>query len=229
MAPISSSKSSPPASLAEIPPRSPKIQKIVDLAEREWRYFGEQIVLIENDRESIPQIGVWEDDEERHAMRINWYWRAAGESELSGKDCNQPWSAVFLSWIMRQAGVAADRFPPAIAHWMYVSRFLAEAENPATAFLPHTLRDYPPKPGDLICASREHPPTMLHLQLPRPEWVEHTRMHCDLVVARKGRVLETIGGNVRNSVSKTIQRLDAKGYLHPARPRPWLLVLENRL
>lgn len=215
--------------LGETHPLSPQIQKIITLAEREWRFFGEQRVLIDGDVESIPRVGIWEDDEEQHTMRINWYWRTVEESEISGKDCQQPWSAVFLSWIMKSAGVAEARFPPAIAHWMYVSRFLAEAGHPEAGFLPHTLREYAPQPGDLICASRENPPATPYLKIPQPEWVEHTRMHCDLVVVRNGRILEAIGGNVRNSVSRTVLSLDAKGLLSPSRPRPWFLILENRL
>ena len=51
-------------------------------------------------------------------------------------------------------------------------------------------------------------------------------MHCDLVVFNDGRTLESIGGNVRNSVSKTVRQLGSDGML--LRDRPWVLVVEDR-
>jgi hypothetical protein len=53
--------------------------------------------------------------------------------------------------------------------------------------------------------------------------------HCDLVVGASARSLEVIGGNVRNSVSKTTLELNNKGRLLPSAKRPWFVVVENRL
>jgi hypothetical protein len=52
---------------------------------------------------------------------------------------------------------------------------------------------------------------------------------CDIVVETKGQTLQAIGGNVRNSVSKTILTLSAEGYLQITSHRPWFLIIENRL
>jgi len=41
--------------------------------------------------------------------------------------------------------------------------------------------------------------------------------------------LQAIGGNVRNSVSKTILTLSPDGYVQFTRSRPWVLIIENRL
>ena len=41
-------------------------------------------------------------------------------------------------------------------------------------------------------------------------------MHCDLVVFNDGQTLESIGGNVRNSISKTVRQLGPDGMLHGA-------------
>ena len=53
--------------------------------------------------------------------------------------------------------------------------------------------------------------------------------HCDLVVGKPDQTLEAIGGNVRNSVSKSVLELDAEGRLQSTPRRPWFLVLQNRL
>jgi len=62
-----------------------------------------------------------------------------------------------------------------------------------------------------------------------PWLLQNARAHCDLVVKSDGRVLEAIGGNVRNSVSKSILELDSEGRLQPVERRSWFIVLENRL
>jgi hypothetical protein len=54
-------------------------------------------------------------------------------------------------------------------------------------------------------------------------------MHCDIVVETNGQTVHTIGGNVRNSVSKTILTLSPDGYVQFTRSRPWVLIVENRL
>mgnify|MGYP001768040970 CR=1 FL=1 len=40
---------------------------------------------------------------------------------------------------------------------------------------------------------------------------------------------QIVGGNVRNSVSRSTLELDAQGRLQAVPRRPWFLILENRL
>jgi len=213
-------------SLASLPVNSRKY-KIVKAAKDEWIYFGQQKVVINGDEESIPHVGIWEDDDADHSDRINEYWSAVGEYWLSGDDCNQPWSAAFISWIMQEAGVPETQFPPAIAHQSYLNHFLANADLPGVPLIPHTIQEYKPKPGDLICANRgEDVPTEAIEELPDSL---KARLHCDIVVETTGQTLQAIGGNVRNSVSKTILTLSPEGYLQFTSARPWCLIIENRL
>jgi uncharacterized protein DUF2272 len=208
---------------------SPIKRAILSLAEREWRYFGRQNVVFDGDEESIPHVGMWEDDEEAYVFRVNEYWRAVGKPELNGNHCHEPWSAAFISWVMQEAGVPDYQFSGGEAHWRYLAQIAADAGNPYVSFVPRSVDEYSPQPGDLICATREHSlPPMIGSQL-RPELLPYAKLHCDIVVERNGDTLTAIGGNVRNSVSKSLLKLDRKGLLQPVRQRPWFLVLENRL
>lgn len=123
---------------------SPIKRNILFLARREWDYFGRQTVVFDGDEESIPHVGKWEDDEEPYVYRVNWYWRAVGKPHLNGKDCSEPWSAAFISWIMKEAGVPEEQFMPADAHWHYLTRIMAEAGAPGSAFVPHSIDSYSP-------------------------------------------------------------------------------------
>jgi len=204
-------------------------QAMIRRAIQEWQYFENQVVVLQGDHESIPRVGAWEDDAS-HARRVNYYWRAVGRPNLDGMDCQQPWSAAFLSWIMRDLGVPEHQFPPASAHWIYLTHFIERASDPGRYFVPRRIQDYSPEPGDLICAGRGPAPI-------RPTGGDDTSLaqlqgrptHCDLVVEKGNQQLQVIGGNVRNSVSKTILELDARGRLQPVQRRPWFLIIENRL
>jgi hypothetical protein len=210
-------------------PVSPLKRKILALARSEWVYFGQQNVVYQEAGESIPHVGFWEDDDVAHIYRVNRYWQAVGMPWITGKDCQQPWSAAFISWVMSTAGVPEEQFPPASAHWVYLTQIISKSDRPYRSFVPRVIKEYKPQPGDLICASRGflaipliHDPTQVGL-------LKNAKIHCDIVLERKGQTLEAIGGNVRNSVSKSILTLDQDGYLQPTPSRPWFLVIENRL
>ncbi|HYE34192.1 DUF2272 domain-containing protein [Methylocaldum sp.] len=209
----------------ELPPIK---TRILALATSEWLYFGQQSVIYDGDKESIPQVGFWE-DESPYVQRINQYWRAVGMPDRTGRNCEQPWSAAFVSWVMSTAGVPKDRFPPSEAHWIYLSRIIRSADMPKASFVPRAIKNYKPRPGDLVCASRGSSIIAPPAESSFLEIIENTKLHCDIVVEKHGRTLETIGGNVRNSVSKNILKLDKNGHLQPIARRPWFLVIENRL
>lgn len=210
-------------------PVSPFKTKILAIARAEWVYFGQQNVVYQEAGESIPHVGFWEDDDVAHSYRVNRYWQAVSRPGITGRDCQQPWSAAFISWVMSAAGVPEEQFPPASAHWVYLTKIISKSARLYRSFVPRAIKEYKPQPGDLICASRGFltlpfipDPTQMVL-------LENTKIHCDIVLERKGQTLEAIGGNVRNSVSKSILTLDQDGYLQPTPGRAWFLVIENRL
>lgn len=203
-------------------------QAMIKRALREWEHFNRQVVVLKGVEESIPHVGAWEDDD-THASRVNLYWRAVGKPRLDGMDCRQAWSAAFLSWVMRNAGVPSTQFRPADAHWIYLSAMVQDAVYPGRYFVPRRVRDYSPNPGDLICAWRGRTPIRSRDGYVSAGMLRGAVTHCDLVVKKDGRTLEVIGGNVRNSVSKSILELDSAGHLQSVPRRPWFLIMQNRL
>jgi hypothetical protein len=212
------------------PTPNPALKRaIITRAEQEWAYFGRQEVVFKGAVESIPLVGDWEDDGPSQSRRVNAYWRSVGEPGLTGMDCKQPWSAAFISWIMRSAGVPTYQFRPSIAHWTYLADAIESAGLPGRYFVPRRLQDYSPEPGDLICAYRQPSRVVMTDGYVRAGTLTGLRAHCDLVTAKHGRTLEAIGGNVRNSVSRVRLELDGRGRLQPIPRRPWFLILQNRL
>jgi hypothetical protein len=152
--------------------------------------------------------------------------------DLSRPWVEPPWSAAFISFVMRTAGVDRREFPPSAAHATYIDALIADAEAfPALApFLPHAPDAYAPQPGDLVCADRSPRP----LRHWRDRAGDHGRfrpMHCDIVVGAALGVVEAIGGNVRDAVTLIRFPTDARGILlpRPSGAPAWFAVFENRL
>jgi Uncharacterized protein conserved in bacteria (DUF2272) len=196
---------------SQIPPYAKKPyepfsrEAAVQIAYREWRAFGQHMVLSSDQPESL-------DSEERDEglwQRVGDYWwqgldygepdsRWTGKHDQNGvefprgEDGNFAWSAAFIDYVMRMAG-AGSRFPYSSSHSDYIN---AAHTNPNLVITALPLTQYAPQRGDLICMWRAgHQVT--YQELP----AGHFPGHCDIVVAQHPGSLDVIGGNVDNAVS----------------------------
>ncbi len=201
-------------------PESEVKATILALTRGEWEVFGKQRVYWEDGVQVIKPVGLWEDDR-LGSERIAAYWRVLDpDSELTGRDCDDPWSAAFISWVMIRSGVDRRQFTRSAAHRDYLKTVIAHEDDPAFKLRPRSPADYAPRPGDIICRGRgRHRDLAEYRSLPAD-----AELHCDLVVANASGKLESIGGNVRQSVSLSEREVDAEGKLGG----PWFVVIENR-
>lgn len=200
------------------PPSSSARTSMVLLAVGEWGRFGRQVITYSNDAAPrTEQLGI----KEREApQRIADYWATVGKT-LSGLD-DVPWSAAFISWDIASAGVPRDLFCPDSRHTIYIERIVERMKKPGAVFVAHPPDGYAPKAGDLVCASRDGSGTTL-------QNLNRGAGHCDIVVdVRPGQAF-AIGGNVGDSVTRSVFPLDANGFLSPLSGRPFFTVIENRL
>lgn len=192
---------------------------MVLLAVQEWARYGRQtIVYPAAGPARTEQLGVKERDAPE---RINAYWQSVGKPDLSGLD-DVPWSAAFISWDIESAGVPRGQFCPDARHTIYVERMVDRARQPGAAFVPLPLNERAPQVGDLICASRDKGNTTL-------ENLDRGPGHCDIVVEVRPGEVHAIGGNVDDSVTRSVFPLDASGFLSPISARRFFTVVENRL
>lgn len=231
---------------------APSIKRAtIDIAVREWRIFGSAVVRYDEipaRLERPPRPGA-APPEVRLCDRIRErYWdRGLGKKDMSEEraggppyQCGTAWSAAFVSAVLREAGVAQADFEFNEAHAVYVKaivkrqRAAAARRDPPPPFVPHDVRDYAPRPGDLICAVRPaNGARSLTVYFDHRAWDEASPPfgHCDIVVRvdRSIRRLGAIGGNVRDTVARSIVALDAEGRVIPTLERPWFVAIENRL
>jgi hypothetical protein len=201
-------------------PESEVKATILALARGEWEAFGKQRVYWEDGVEVIKPVGLWEDDR-LGSKRVAEYWRVLDpDSKRTGFDCADPWSAAFVSWVMIRSGVDPEQFTRSAAHRDYLRTIVAHADDPDFKFRPRSPQDYAPKPGDIICRGRGSTRDIADFHaLPAD-----AALHCDIVLSNEGGKLESVGGNVRQSVSLSEREVDATGKLGP----PWFVVIENR-
>ncbi|MGD9880298.1 MAG: DUF2272 domain-containing protein [Reyranella sp.] len=201
------------------PPTASAKVSMVLLAVGEWARYGRQVVVYSSDAPPrTVQLGVMEKDAPE---RIQQYWASTGHPERSGVD-EIPWSAAFVSWDIQSAGVRRDIFCPDARHTIYVERLVLRAGQPGAALIPRRPDERAPQVGDLICASRAGSGTTLGN-------LNRGAGHCDIVVEVLQGAVAAIGGNVGDSVSRSVFPLDANGFLSPISGRPVFTVIENRL
>jgi hypothetical protein len=230
------------AACAAPPPPEPPLsyppaarERMLRIATAEWEEWGRQTAEAPAARES----------DSANFPRVLAYWRAVpdgagaiarnrarfrqGDPDLWREPA---WSAAFISFVLRTAGVDAREFPPSAAHAFYLDALVADAARfPATApFLPHDPGARAPRVGDLVCADRSAAP----LGSWRDRAADGGRfrpMHCDIVLRVASGMVEAVGGNVRDAVTLSRFATDANGLLLPRPPGDpqWFAVLQNRL
>ncbi|EJN02854.1 DUF2272 domain-containing protein [Herbaspirillum sp. YR522] len=219
----------PPVTMTAVPPvaistAAPTRAALVAAARAEWDFFGNQQIDMRHEPFSSPRLGLLEDEGEA-VSRVGQYWHAVGRN-LSGADCDQPWSAAFISWLMVSTNVAPQDFAPSETHFNYLSFLRARQARPAPQFVLRPAASEPLGEGDLVCAPRgDNAATTLEDIRPG------LAGHCDLVVevhADEGWA-GVIGGNVFNSVSESLIAVDPQGRALPFAQRPWLVVVKNLL
>lgn len=173
-------------------------------------------------------------------QRVWRYWRAAPafyERHLARLDAlapealqrttmiDQPWSAAFISWLMREASVTEAQFAFSASHHDYVRAALAASEaeqrGEASAYgwRACNLAQTPPRLGDLLCFARDGDAGLTHFEALRAAVARGpVPMHCELVVAHDGGQIQAMGGNVLDTVVLRTLALqqDGSGLLWPA-------------
>jgi hypothetical protein len=139
---------------------------------------------------------------------------------------DHPWSAAFISFLMKKSKFSKDEFDFSDSHVDYVDKAVlsssAEAYGQLTeyAYRACDAATTKPRQGDILCYTREsaaaiddHAKLLAHLQMRRSVGsAAPVPMHCELVTSsdENGNAkIETIGGNVFQSVTLRRMTLNA--------------------
>lgn len=195
-------------------------ENLIKVCLKEWEFFGRSAIGVNG----TSTAGLREYDDGGW-QRVGDYWRAlgGGHANLTGKDRGVPWSAAFISWVMREAG-AGSGFPYSEGHATYINQAIRNASLADAPIIGHKLSSYAPKVGDLIGYWRGDKA----ITFDNARQVGWYPSHTDIVVAVANGVLFSIGGNVMHSVTKRASRINANGMLIDKREN-WFVAIENNI
>jgi hypothetical protein len=207
-------------------------ERVAQNAIREWQNFHNPPIVVKSkaDTDKLSKNPLEYDQ----CKIVNRYWGSVTKLP-NGGFCSKtkafweerPWSAAFISYIMRKSG-AENKFKYSVRHATYIIDAVKNRDNPNASFRGYPIDRIRPAVGDLICAPRGENKDLPYSQiLAKGDF----KSHCDIVVAKNGNQLEVIGGNVGDSVAKTIVSLDAEGHIKVTKPnfRPWFVIIKNNL
>ncbi|WP_366555286.1 DUF2272 domain-containing protein [Aquibaculum sediminis] len=221
----------PPLDAPPVPYPESLRERLVEQAEREWRAFGGGITDLRGPEREELRPALSEDDP-RVFHLVQGYWNAVREerdtwpayiksqrARYREADAEVwrplPWSAAFISYLMRSTGVDRSDFYWSAAHSYYLDHAIRMQQRwgGRALYTPMDLETHRPEPGDLLCADRSRPADARLQRVAQrvDELGEFRGMHCDLVVARHSRRLALIGGNLGNAVRMIYLPLDAEG------------------
>jgi hypothetical protein len=151
------------------------------------------------------------------AGQIKAYWTELG---LAFPNVAQPWSAVFVSWCVKQAGATAAQFMFSPQHSQFVNAAIANAKANDKAgtgvFMGRDVALYAPKMGDILQNNRGHGAYTFQYAATHRSYPSHSAIVMEVGVDSKGNYLRTIGGNESDSVGMKEVRLDANGLVKNA-------------
>jgi hypothetical protein len=196
------------------------IHSILWTALEEWSFFGGQIQYRGYQRRGHREA------EAGYYQQVGTYWRFGTNQALDGRNTDVPWSATFISYVMRKAGVSVHDFHPATAHSHYIHDAILHRINGSSEnkFVGWRLSEYRPKEGDLVCFTRGDS----HMTYDRAARLDAYKSHTDIVVYVAQSEIGVIGGNVSDSVTLKVLRVGGAGFLDQS-AGPLFAVIENRL
>ena len=173
----------------------------------EWGFFGHQTY---DETGHCVQLG-HKEGEEGYYQRVGEYWvDGTGTHGVDGRDHNMPWSAAFVSWVMKTAG-AENRFRYSTMHSVYIYQAIRDRQNgrDEAGFWAWRLNELRTSLGDVVCWARQ----------PGIDYDSQAdgnyKGHCDIIVDLADGVVFVIGGNVGDSVTKRPLKLTSNGFLPP--------------
>ncbi len=151
--------------------------------------------------------GAGEEFKQPFASYVGEMWKSIGLN-YDGTDRDKFWSAAFISFVVRNAG-GYDGFLFSAQHSKYVNQAIQKRlNNEDHPFWGFRISEHKVQPGDMVCRWRTN-----QISFDFASSNDDYPSHCDIVVAVEKDFVFTLGGNVKQSVSRTDYKIDARGFL----------------
>ena len=138
-----------------------------------------------------------------------------------------PWSAVFVSWCVKQAGATAAEFAFSAAHSVFVHAAIRNARAATGVFRALPIDERAPGVGDIIHANRNGQTLDYAFARTHTKYLSHSAIVVEVGTDSIGRFALTIGGNESDSIRQTIVRLTPDGLVRQRATNPFISVIQT--
>lgn len=157
--------------------------------------------------------------------QIKKYWT---DLRLGFESCVAvPWSAVFVSWCVKQAGATSAEFKFAAAHSVFVNQAIQNAINGIGVFQGFDIAAQAPHVGDIIQNNRGGTNHDFAFARTHRDYASHSAIVVEIGHDATGGFALTIGGNEGNSIRKTVVRLNKDGFIKQRDNNPFICIVKN--
>jgi hypothetical protein len=158
--------------------------------------------------------------------QIRAYWEDLG---LTFRNVREPWSAVFVSWCVKQAGATKDEFKFSAQHSVFVYAAIKNRNNSNAAFRGHPINAYAPQVGDIIQNNRNGNKYDFDYASKHASYFSHSAIVVEKTTNAAGKpVVLTVGGNEDDKIGTKAVPLDTQGKIIQRSASPFICVIENR-
>jgi Uncharacterized protein conserved in bacteria (DUF2272) len=197
--------------------------QVESVATDQWHFFGDQTYDVRNHLAH----GGHKEAEDGWYQRVGTYWLDGTDTNnVDGRNHGMPWSAAFISWVMKTAG-AGGQFRYSTMHSVYIFKAIRDllSRNADAGFWCWRLNELKPSIGDVICWSRQ--PGIDYDNQNGGDY----KGHCDIVVEVLPDRVNVIGGNVGDSVTRRPIPLNESGFLKSVTVDSEVLfaIMQNRI
>jgi hypothetical protein len=137
------------------------------------------------------------------------------------------WSAVFVSWCVKQAGATKSEFKFAMAHSVFVNQAIKNALNGEGVFQGFDISAQKPDVGDIIQNNRGIHNFDFAFARTHTNYESHSVIVIEIGQDNLGGFAFCVGGNERDSVRRSVVRLNSQGFIKQRDGNSFICVIKD--
>ncbi|HEX8140528.1 MAG TPA: DUF2272 domain-containing protein [Pyrinomonadaceae bacterium] len=139
----------------------------------------------------------------------------------------EPWSAVFVSWCVKQAGATKAEFEFSKAHSVFVQKAIQNGVNGTGVFQGLDITAHPPNVGDIIQNNRAGNKFDFAFARTHKNYISHSVVVIEVGHDTQGPFAFCVGGNEGDAVRRSVVRLTPQGFIKQRQSNPFICVIKN--
>ncbi|HVZ02309.1 MAG TPA: DUF2272 domain-containing protein [Dongiaceae bacterium] len=174
--------------------------------------------------EQYDQFHEYSENDPPLAAQIRKYWTGIG---FSFPGVAEAWSAVFVSWCVKQSGASKTQFLFNPQHSQFVYAAIRNAASGAGVFRAYPIADYQPQIGDIVQNNRDGQTFDYDYASTHKSYSSHSAVVVESGIDSAGAYVRTIGGNESDSIRRKRVALNAHGRIAQRALSPYICVIQN--